>query len=91
MEVPTESTSTNAIELACIKQMAFPVMVRHQSLKLGRGQGLYLSSVVHNLGNALVVAEMAEFFMVRVKNLFITLINRFFTAHVGKLRTTKPS
>ena len=66
-------------------------MVRHQSLKFGRGQGLDLSSVVHNLGNALVVVKMTKLFMVRVKNLLNTLINRFFTAHVGKLRTTKPS
>ena len=80
------------MELACIKQMACPLMVRHQSFKLAGGLGLDLSSVVPNLGNALVVAEMAESFMVRVKNLCITLINRFFTACVGKLRATnKPS
>ena len=65
--------------------MGCPVMVRHQSLKLAGGLGLDLS---FNLGNALDVVEMTEFFMVRVKNLFITLINRFFTAYVGKLRAT---
>ena len=44
--------------------MGCPVMVRHQSLKLAGGLGLDLS---FNLGNALDVVEMTEFFIVRVK------------------------